>query len=300
MRSRFAFVVGMTFLALPGCLYHSGYYPNGYYGPGPSVLPSQPWTGYPNGPVYQQPGGPYQPVVPMNQPGTFPTPIGGDPYVPGGSSPGTSTPSNPTYGNPGSAPTFNATPGNSGGTSVPNPDDDNGGFNRGTQRPTITPTSGARRSDDDTVPSGEQNSTRRPRNFDDSPVTESDSPFETPVVQVSNTNSAAAEYDDPEEKAEPVQVSSKKYAYDPRFAWVQGVVEYDDTNSTWVIMYNDNPRTSDVYGGELTLADSPAVARLRSGSVVRIYGSLDPSEPDSRGRPLYRVTRIDAQKLSGR
>lgn len=293
MRSGFAFVVGMTFLALPGCMYHSGYYPNGYYGPGPSVLPSQPWTGAPNGPIFQ-PGGPpvYQPVVP-NQPGNYPTPLnGGNPYVPG-SSPGTS---GPTYSDPGagSAPTFNSTPGNTGGTGVPNPDDD---FGRqpGAQRPTITPTSGAKMSDDLSTSSGQQNSSRRPRAFEDSSNLEADSPFETPVIQTSNSSENEVRYADDQEPVERVPVSNKKFANDQRFAWVQGVVEYDEASSTWVIMYNDNPRTSDVYGGELTLADDPELKRLQTGKVFRIYGSLDPSERDPLGKPVYRASRIEGR-----
>ena len=131
MRNRFTFIIGLIFLAMPGCAYHGGYYPNGYYGPGPSVLPAQPWTGYPSGPVYQ-PGSPvYQPGGPVyQQPGTqpggaFPTPLNGNsPYTPGnpGTGPGgvgqpNYTPADPnapsTYGNPpggNNAPTFNPNP----------------------------------------------------------------------------------------------------------------------------------------------------------------------------------------------
>lgn len=293
MRSGFAFVVGMTFLALPGCMYHSGYYPNGYYGPGPSVLPSQPWTGAPSGPIFQ-PGGPpvFQPVVP-NQPGNSPTPLnGGNPYVPG-TSPGTS---GPTYGDPGagSAPPFNSNPGNAGGNSVPNPDD---GFDRqpGAQRPVLSPTTSSKAADDLIEQVGQQKSGRRPRTFEDSSSFDADSAFETPVIQTSNTSENEVRYADDQEQVERVPVSNKKFANDQRFAWVQGVVEYDEASSTWVIMYNDNPRTSDVYGGVLTLADDPELKRLQTDKVFRIYGTLDPSERDSRGTPVYRVTRIEGR-----
>lgn len=301
MRNRLAFIVGMSFLALPGCLFvHGGYPPYRYYGPGPSVLPSQPWTGYPNGPVYQ-PGNPVYPPVMPNQPGTYPTPLGGgNPYLPQGTPGSTGDPGStgsPTYADPpgGStgAPKFDSTPAGN----VPDPSDD---FNRqpGAQRPPLTPTSDAKASNELSTPFGEQNSTRRPRNFDDPPVVEADTPFETPVIQTSNIEASDVRYAN--QQAEPVQVSNKKFANHPRFEWVQGLVEYDDPSSTWVIMYNDNPRASDVYGGELTLADDPALARMQSGDVVRIYGTLDPVERDSRGKPLYQATRIEPRNPAAR
>ena len=200
---------------------------------------------------------------------------------------------NPTYapnGGTNSAPPFNPTPGSTGG--VPNPNDDDGTFNRqpGAQKPTITPTSGARTSDDLSSPFGEENSSRRQRNFADSQVVDADSPFETPVVQTSNTGGSDVQFANQQSEATPV--SNKKYANGSRFEWVQGMVDYDDPSNTWVIIYNDNPKPSDLYGGVLTLADDPSLSRLQSGSMVRIYGSLDPIERDSRGKPLYQVTRI--------
>ena len=88
------------------------------------------------------------------------------------------------------------------------------------------------------------------------------------------------------QQTEATPASFKTYGNDPRFAWIQGTVEYDDLSNTWIIMYNDNPRTSDPYGGELTLADDPSLARFRTGDVVRIYGALDQSDKDPRGKPM--------------
>lgn len=315
MRNRFAFVVATIFLGMSGCLYHGGYYPNGYYG-GPSVLPSQPWTGYPSGPNYQPggayPSGPiYQPGAPTTQPGTYPTPIDGtNPYVPAnpGTTPGAQpySPSDPnqpsTYGTPSGgntgAPTFN--PNNPG--TVPNPGDDD--FNRsggGAQRPTISPTSGARGGDkvrdDLSFPSG-PDSSRLERKFQEPLEMEADTPFEQPVIQASATGGSDVRFADQQAEATPLTV--KVYSSDPQFQWVQGVLEYDDPSNTWVIMYNDNPRASDQYGGELTLADDPSLARFRSGDVVRIYGSIDPSERDSRRKPVYRMTRAQSIKKAPR
>lgn len=300
MRNRFALSVAILLLALPGCLHPWGYYPNGYYGPGPSVLPSQPWNAYPN-----QPG--FQPGVPINQPGgTYPTPIdGSNPYVPG-STPGTNpyTPNSnspSTYGDPGSGnqPGFNSTPGNTGGSSVPQPGDDD--FNRqpaGSQRPTITPTSSQKESEE---PSPfDDKETRRERRFDNTQVADTDPPFESPVRQASGSDTNGADVQLANQQAEAVPVSFKTYANDPKFAWVQGIVEYDDQNSLWVVMYSDRPRPTDPYGGELTLADDPELSRLRSGEVYRIYGSLDQTERDARGRPLFQMTKAELRRPVGK
>jgi hypothetical protein len=289
-------------------MHHGYYYPNGY-GPGPSVLPAQPWTGYPGGPIYQ-PGQPvYGPGTPIT-PGNGPTPIdGSSPYTPGtgGTSPYTpGTGGNTTYGDPGnssggSAPKFDPTnPGTSGGTGVPNPGDDDYGRQppgQGTQKPSsITPTSGASTSGDLSTPF-QQDSSRLPRRFDNSNVADDD-PFQAPVIQASGETSNEVRH--ASQQAEATPVSFKTYSNHPRFEWVQGVVEYDDATSSWVIMYNDNPRTSDPNGGELTLASDPALSKLRTGDVVRIYGSLDDSEQDSRGKPFYRATRIESRRPMGR
>lgn len=303
MRIRFALILGVLFLAMPGCFHHWGYYPNGYYGPGPSVLPSQPWNGYsggpvyqPGGPVYQQPGGPVlQPGVPINQPGgNYPTPIDGStpgqsPYIP-------ADPNSPSTYGPGSgtsAPTFDpTTPG-----SVPTPPDDDFGRQPGAQRPTITPTSAANSSDDLSSPFRQQDSTQLPRDFSNSQIAEAESRFETPVVQASGTASNDVRLANQQSEATPV--SFKKFGTHPKFEWVQGVVEYDDISSTWVVMYNDNPRSSDPYGGELTIADDPSLSRLRSGEVYKITGTLDSSEQDSRGKPVYRMTKAELRRPLG-
>ncbi len=299
MRNRFAFIVGIIVLASPGCMYHGGYYPNGYnngyYGAGPSVLPpQQPWNAYPSGP-------------PMNQPiytpgGTGPTPLdGGGTTVPsGGTQPGSSpstwqTPS--TYDTPGgggnSAPPFNPNPGTSGG-SVPNPlDDPNSSRSPGAQRPMLSPTSTSRVSDDVSSPFSQEDSSRLPRNFADENVVEADEAFQTPVRQTSGFGDGDVQQAN--RTTLPSQASSKMYGHDRQFQWVKGVVEFDEMSRNYVIIYDNNPPPSDQFGGELTLAEHPDLANLRNEDKIRVEGTLDQTVTDSRGFPVFRITRLKKQ-----
>ncbi len=312
MSNRFQLIALVVLGTIPGCLHH-GYYPNGYYGNVPSVVPAQPWPGSPNGPGFQ-PGGPvYQSPGPTYQPGgTYPTPINnGDPYnsttpgnTPGGtgqptfsptdpSSPSTYTPGSGTPGSGNSAPPFNpSTPGG-----VPTPiDDGNQDFNRGSNRNPLSPTSSASSPQSRGNASGdlsspfERQESRLPRQFDQESAVADDESFSSPVIQTSGSDDQGFRLTDGQQPA--LRRSEKTYAHDPKFAWVQGTVEYDEPNNTWVIMYDDNPQTSDPYGGEFTIAGNLSRYRLRPGDVVRVDGGIDPLQEDSRGKPMFQATKL--------
>ena len=295
MRSRFVFIVGLFVLATSGCFFHGGY-PNGYYGPGPSVVPQQPSTGFPSGPMYPSPI--YQPG------GSYPAPInGGVPYVPG-NSPGSGSPTpifTPT--NPGPTPTYNDNPGNNGSAPPFNPDNPSGGrrvpdpadepgFDRNTRRPQLTPTSSTMEPDDET-PFSQKESRRTPGSDSDSgdSFAESEDEFHRPTVR-QTAGSDDGEVDFANVPTASSKVAPKLYGHHPEFEWVQGTVTYDKPTKTWAIIYDDKPQLSDPLGGDLTLANDPSLARLRDGDAVRIYGSLDQTEPDSRGKPIFRIERF--------
>jgi hypothetical protein len=297
MRIRFQYFVWMFVLATPGCLFHGGY-PNGYngsYGAGPSVLPPPQW-GYPTQPSTQPfytPGG-----APTFQPGGSPTPLDG------GNNGGTPS-SNPsdwntpqkTYGNDGgnNAPTFNPT--TPGTREVPDPlDDPNSTRGPTSQAPGLTPTTSARTKPSSVSNSSyvDDNSNRQPRDFADENATESDITFDAPLVRpVSGNDEGDVQQANRTTLSSPE--SSRPYGHDPEFQWIKGVVAYDETTETWLIMYDDNPRPSDKLGGELTLAEHPSLKSLRPGDKVRVSGALDEVEADSRGKPYYQITRLKKQ-----
>jgi hypothetical protein len=274
----------------PGCFFHSGY-PNGYYAPGPSVLPQQPSSGFPSGPFYQ-PGA------------TYPYPTnGGTPYVPGTSPGGTGTMSPPgssggtsTYDSgAGSAPTFN--PDTPPGDKVPLPGDDSG-FERGGARPTLKPTSTTSLDLQDAPSMVQKESGRRPRpNVEENVnVPEADDPFEAPAVrQASATGTTDDDVQFADSQPAVTRDTPKPYAHDPKWNWVQGIVDYDPESKTWMIMYDDAPQKGDQLGGVITLVNHPALKNLDTGDSVRIEGAFDENVGDSRNMPVFRIAK--AKKL---
>jgi hypothetical protein len=288
MQYRNAITLGLVFLAAPGCAFHG--YPNGYYGPGTSVVP--PSSGFPSGPFYQ-PGGTYSaplnggPIyTPSGTPGTSPG------VAPGTTSPTPATPGlNPTYDNStpatnGNSPGFNENPPN---RTVPPPDDD-GSFNRGTQRPSLTPTSSTSNSEpDEETPFSQTESRRSPRpSYAASElIVESDTQFEPPEVRQTSSYDGNTEV---QFASVPERAKGPAYGHDPKYRWVQGVVEYDEASEAWFIMYDE--QATDQFGGDLALANHRLLKQLKSGDAVRIEGSLDDTELDSRGKPMFRLTQV--------
>ena len=69
-------------------------------------------------------------------------------------------------------------------------------------------------------------------------------------------------------------------------------MDFDAATKTWFVMYDNHPQAADPFGGDLTLADHPLLARLKPGNAVRIEGALDETEGDARGKPVFRMTRF--------
>lgn len=283
MQFRIALLVGLSLLGVSGCFCHGGY-PNGYYAPGSNVLPQQPSSG-----PYYQPGGTYS--APMNN---------GPVYIPsnpsGTNGPTPTTPSTPpTYDNSpstnGNSPTFNPeTP-----SGVPVPDDSTGFERDSSQRPTLTPTTSSNNSsleEAEETPFTQSESRRLPQasyESEDSLV-DTNSRFEPPSIrQVSNTSNSD---DDIQFANASAQSRPVAFGHHPDFRWVQGTVDYDKESKSWFIMYDDQPQESDQFGGDLTLGDHTLLSRFQPGDTVRIEGSLDSTEEDSRGKPVYRMSRF--------
>lgn len=91
----------------------------------------------------------------------------------------------------------------------------------------------------------------------------------------------------------PVTDADPAFDHDrEEFTWLRGVVSFDETDSSWNIVYSDAPESNDPYAGFLTLLDHPDFESLQDGAEVMVYGAVDPVLTDSTGRPQYVVTRI--------
>lgn len=254
---------------------------------------------------YQPYGQPYQPAYPGNPVYTAPP---GQPYVPGGTVPGTGspTPITPpsTYDTPGgssggNAPTFDPNPpaGSSGGNRVvPNPGDDLGtGSGPAAQNPGgLQPTSSSQRD------TGLESPFEQESNLNNAPTRqvqpariseETEDPFEMPERPSSNSQPAMLQnvnYVAPPEGLNP-------YGRDTKHAnpeWLRGVLEFDRKTKTWQITYSGNPDPRDRNGGSLTLASHADLSLCRTGDIVLVEGAIDGSQTDGRGKPLYALDRV--------
>jgi len=298
-------------LILTACGCHSPYgyqspYGQGYYG--------QP----PGGPVYTIPpgqtpgGGTYVPG--LSPPGISQPQLGQPSQTPTlnpGSTPG-STP--PTYDNSGgikfespnpqnSAPTFNTNPpasqpdGTTLNRKVPDPTDDTNGLPSANKSP-LTPTSSTQIND-------------RNQPF---PVSPNDGSQISPVrVEGGSQQPEEISFEEPLQKTSAVQQTSavqranlqvasdpnSPYGRDTAHAnpqWLRGVVDYDQADGTWQIIYTEFPDQRDVNGGSLTLGNHPDLAKCQNGDVVLVKGGINSAQTDARGKPLYVLDSV--KKLS--
>ena len=283
MRYRLQFLILLIVITLPGCMtygYPYGYnYNNGYYG-NPGV--QQPGWTYP--PTTQPLNQPFsQPSAPIFQPGTGnsnPTPI--DSNNPGSNN--WQTPS--TYGNDNNAPAFDPNSPSSNNGKVPNPTDDSPGAALDSP---LTPTTAANAPGQyDNYQQNDSNEfSAESQKFEPESTAENNDPFERPIQPTSGRDSG--EVRQANRTSYPTE-TSKRYGHDPQFQWLKGVVEFDEKARIWVIMYDDNPPSTDDLGGELPLVDHPSLENLRSGDAVRIEGSFDPNQTLD-DKPLYRIKK---------
>lgn len=289
--------LGLASTTLAGCYSPYGY--QGQYG-GPGYY-GQP--AYQGGPVYH--GAPGQPLG------------NGGTYVPGGTSPGSTpgmspTPLNPpsTYDNsPGinwqdpknNAVPFNPNPGTGRG-SVPDPGDDLNNANPGASKPTLTPTSGTMpdelSSPFEQTGSSSGGATGIP--VQPAQATTEPDPFEMPQ-QLRSSATAGASPIRTVSYEPPPTAKLNPFGRDTKHAnptWLRGVIDYDQKQRSWSILYSTNPDPRDSNGGMLTLASHPNLAKCRNGEVVLAEGAIDAGQTDARGKPIYvldNVTPLAAQ-----
>jgi hypothetical protein len=73
--------------------------------------------------------------------------------------------------------------------------------------------------------------------------------------------------------------------------WLRGVVDFDQQDQSWHLIYDVAPDVNDPYGGDVTLLDHPQFQTLKPGDVVLVEGSLDANQRDRLDKPSYRVDR---------
>ncbi len=75
-------------------------------------------------------------------------------------------------------------------------------------------------------------------------------------------------------------------------AWFRGLVDYDEQEKSWYLIYNPEPDASDKHGGTISLVDHPHLKLFTPDDVVLVEGDFDLSETDHYGNPKYRAAVV--------
>ena len=74
--------------------------------------------------------------------------------------------------------------------------------------------------------------------------------------------------------------------------WFRGLVDYDEQENTWYLIYNPEPGAEDRQGGTITLIEHPNLKLVRGDDVVLVEGRFDPTQSDQHGHAKYRVNVV--------
>lgn len=75
-------------------------------------------------------------------------------------------------------------------------------------------------------------------------------------------------------------------------AWFRGLVDFDEQENAWYLIYNPEPDASDKQGGTITLVEHPNLKLFKGDDVVLVEGDFDPTVTDRYGNAKYRATVI--------
>lgn len=75
-------------------------------------------------------------------------------------------------------------------------------------------------------------------------------------------------------------------------AWFRGLVDFDEQENAWYLIYNPEPDARDKQGGTITLVEHPHLKLFQGDDVVLVEGDFDPSVTDRYGNPKYRATVV--------
>jgi hypothetical protein len=84
------------------------------------------------------------------------------------------------------------------------------------------------------------------------------------------------------------------YGYDAvGYRWLRGIVDFDESQKAWVLIYNPVPGPNDSYQGQITLIDNGQLRKLKNNSVVLVEGQVETTSRDpGTGKPQYRVQTL--------
>lgn len=75
-------------------------------------------------------------------------------------------------------------------------------------------------------------------------------------------------------------------------AWFRGLVDFDEQENAWYLIYNPEPDASDTQGGTITLVEHPNLKLFKPDDVILVEGQFDPSVTDRYGNAKYRASVI--------
>jgi len=75
-------------------------------------------------------------------------------------------------------------------------------------------------------------------------------------------------------------------------AWFRGVVDFDEQDRTWYLIYNPEPDANDERGGIVTLMEHPALQYLKSDDTVLVEGNFNQLETDRYGNAKYQINLV--------
>jgi hypothetical protein len=82
--------------------------------------------------------------------------------------------------------------------------------------------------------------------------------------------------------------------HDPNYNWFQGRLEYVAADRAWHLTYDNTPTAADQLGGDISLSSDVKLEPRHNGAVVRVSGKFDDVKLDRLGKPVFRVSRIEA------
>ncbi len=95
-------------------------------------------------------------------------------------------------------------------------------------------------------------------------------------------------------EADKFRGSPSPYGFDPvGYRWLKGIVDYDEHQQAWVIIYSPTPHPKDAFKGQITLINSALFSKLKNNDAVMVEGRVDENFRDpGTGKPQFQVQRL--------
>ncbi len=94
--------------------------------------------------------------------------------------------------------------------------------------------------------------------------------------------------DEPKPQGNAVQ-RPNPYGYDAvAYRWLRGIVDFDEQQQRWILIYNPNPGPRDTYKGQIALINNGQLQNIHNNDVVLVEGQVE----FSAGLPQYRISKL--------